>query len=103
MKDWLVHFLVPTANLSEGSREWALGSDGLPSGWAFFIFLLLLAWTLWLYGWGAAAGLPRWKRTLLVTLRGAALAVLLALLVKPVLNITLNEPIRQNLLVLVDS
>lgn len=103
MKDWLVHFLVPTANLSEGSREWALGSDGLPSGWAFFIFLLLLAWTLWLYGRGAAAGLPRWKRGLLVTLRSAALAVLLALLVKPVLNITLNEPIRQNLLVLVDS
>lgn len=102
MKDWLLHFLVPGAVPATGSREWTLGSEGIPSGWAFFIFLLLMAWTVWLYT-RRAAGLPAWKRAFLILLRGASLAILLILLVKPVIEITLNEPIRQNLLVLVDS
>jgi hypothetical protein len=82
--------------------EVTLGHEGLGPGWALLLVILLAAAFFWAYGWGAA-GLPKWRRGLLWTLRLLALAVFAVLLTKPVLQLTVHEPIRERLLVLVDG
>jgi len=88
-------------DLPEGSREWAVAAEGLPMGWAFLIFLALAAACIWAYQRYAPEVKPRW-RYLLTALRIAVIALFLILLVKPVLQVTINEPVRQTLLVLLD-
>ena len=85
-----------------GSTDLSLGYEGISAGWAFFILLLLGVAIWWLYRWGASS-LTRWQRGLLTGLRIALVAVFLFLLVKPVILITTNEPVRERLLVLVDT
>lgn len=84
------------------SSEVALGYEGISWGWAFFLVLVLGVAVWWLYRWGAGS-LTRWQRGLLAGLRIAMVAVFLLLLVKPVVLLTLNESVRERLLVLVDS
>jgi hypothetical protein len=84
------------------NTEWILGSEGLSLGWAFLIFLVLMAANVLAY-WRWAPGLPHWKRHTLIGLRCASTLILLVLLIKPVLNLTVNEPVRQSLLVLLDG
>ena len=100
MMDAIVRFLAP--GLPEGSRQWAVGSEGLPMGWAFLIFLILSGLCIWAYRKCAPEVKPRWRR-LMTGLRILAIALFLFLLVKPVLNLTVNEPVRQTLLVLLDA
>ena len=87
---------------SGGSTEAALGYEGLSWGWAFLLLLVLGGVIWWTYRWGAP-GLSRGRRRLLVGLRVALVAVFLFLLVKPVLLLTLNDPVREKLIVLVDA
>lgn len=71
-------------------------------GWAFFVFLVLAAACVLAYR-RCAPGVSVRVRGLLTALRLASLAVFLVLLVKPVLLLTVNEPVRQSLLVLLDG
>ncbi|MDD5351408.1 MAG: VWA domain-containing protein, partial [Chthoniobacteraceae bacterium] len=102
MKDWISHLLSAADPSFTGREEWSFGCEGLSSGWAFFLFLLLIAAVVWAYGKYAPLA-PRWRRAVMAALRGAMIAVFLVLLTRPVLNITTNESVRQNLLVLIDS
>jgi len=85
-----------------GSTDLALGYEGISVGWAFFLLLLLAVAIWWLYRWGAP-GLSRIQRGLLTGLRILLVAVFLILLVKPVILLTTNEPVRERLVVLVDA
>lgn len=85
-----------------GNTEWTLSSEGLSPGWGFLLFLVLAGASVFAY-WKFAPGVPAWRRYSMLGLRIAAILVLVILLVKPVLNTTLNEPIRQSLLVMLDT
>jgi len=87
---------------SGGSTDVALAYEGIGWGWAFFLLLILGGIIWWSYRWGASS-LSGKQRALLTGLRIALVAVFLFLLVKPVLLLTLNEPVRERLLVLVDT
>lgn len=100
MVDRIIQLLAP--GLPAGDREWSLGSEGLPMGWAFLLFLVLAAACVWTYRKYAPEVPLRWRRVM-IGLRIASIALFLILLVKPVLDLTINEPVRQSLLVLLDS
>jgi von Willebrand factor type A domain len=100
--DWLLRTLTRGQDLPSGSQEWMLGHDGLSPGWAFLIFLALGGACVWAY-FRFAPELPNRWRYGLAALRAVAIAVFLMLLVKPVLHLTINEPVRQSLLVLLDN
>lgn len=100
MMDGIVRLLAP--GIPEGSREWSVGGEGLSMGWAFLLFLVLAGTCIWAYRRYAADVKPRW-RGVMTALRILTIALFLILLVKPVLNLTINEPVRQTLLVLLDS
>lgn len=85
-----------------GSTEAALSHEGLGVGWALLLLVILGATAFWLYRSGAPQLSPA-KRRLLTALRVAVIAAFLLLLVKPVIVLTLNEPIREQLLVLIDG
>lgn len=102
MGNWLINFFAPGLKLPPGSQEWNPGFEGLAPGWAFLIFLALAAACIWAYR-RYAPEITHRRRGVLIALRLLALALLLFLLTKPVLNITVNEAVRQNLLVLLDA
>ena len=83
------------------ARDWSLGFEGISPGWAFLIFLLIALGTLFAY-WKFAP-VSRWRKGVMVFLRIAAALVLVTLLAKPVLNLTIHDPVRQPLAVLVDN
>ncbi len=87
---------------SGGNTEAALGYEGISWGWASFLTLVLGLVIWWMYRWGAPA-LSRRQRGILAALRIALVGVFLFLLVKPVVLLTLNEPVRERLLVLLDT
>lgn len=87
---------------SGGSVEAAIGYEGLSWGWAFFLLLVLGALIWWGYRWGAGTLSPR-QRGLLTGLRILATGLFLFLLVQPILLLTTNEPVRERLLVLLDT
>jgi hypothetical protein len=96
-----VRFLLGGADLPEGSQELTFGYEGMNPGWAFLLVLALGAAAFWAYRWGAGE-LPRGRRLLLFVLRLLLIALFFFLLVKPVALLTINEPVREKLLVLVD-
>ncbi len=79
-----------------------MGYEGMSWGWAFFLLLVLGGLIWWGYRWGAAT-LSRRQRALLTGLRITAAAIFLFLLVQPILLLTVNEPVRERLLVLLDA
>lgn len=83
------------------NNDWTLTTEGISPGWAFFLLLILGAGAAWAYV-NFAPDVPAWRRIVMTSLRIAAIAVLLVLLAKPVLNFTINETVRQSLPVLVD-
>lgn len=85
-----------------GSAEVALSHEGIGLGWALLLVVMLGAAAFWAYHW-AAPHLSRGRRGLLAVLRTVLIALFVLLLVKPVLMITLNDPVRERLLVLVDT
>ena len=97
----LVDILAPGAQLPEGDTQVTLSCEGISWGWAFFIFVILVALVAWSYrkfalriSWPVRLGL--------VILRSILIAVLLLLLVRPIVLVTEEESIRRPLLVLLD-
>ena len=82
-------------------HDWTLSFEGISPGWALLAFIVL-AWASFFAYRRFAPEAPFWRRGALAALRVGLVAVFLLLLVKPVLNLTLHEPVRQTLLVLVD-
>lgn len=87
---------------SGASTDVVVSYEGISWGWAFFLLLVLGGAIGWSYRWGASA-LTGKQRGLLTGLRIALVAVFLFLLVKPVVLLTMNEPVRERLLVMVDT
>ncbi len=85
-----------------GSADAALSWEGIGGGPAFVLLLVLGAAIWWSYRRGAP-GLSRWRRNLLIALRTLLAALFVMLLARPVLLITLNDPVRGKLLVLLDD
>lgn len=92
----------PSPSGSPPGTEWQLAAEGLPLGWAFLLLLVCAVACWWLYRKSAPTLSPAW-RNILTALRILAFAIVLVLLARPVLHITLNEPVRQSLLVLLDA
>ena len=85
-----------------GSTETALSFEGISGGWAFLLLVALCAAVWWGYRHGAGR-ISRGKRWMLMTLRMALAALFVLLLLRPVLMITLNDPVREKLLVVFDD
>ncbi len=85
-----------------GATEWRVSYEGISPGLAFGIFAVIALGTIYAY-WKFAGSSPRWRKFLMAAFRISAAAVLVALLAKPVLNLTVHDPVRQPLLVLVDG
>lgn len=102
MSNWILNLFSSGEGLPAGSREWLLESEGIPMGWAFLIFLVLAGGCSWAY-LRCAPGLSRGLRIFLTILRMVIIALFLVLLVKPVIHLTINQPVRQSLLVLLDN
>ena len=83
------------------SNDWTLSSEGLSPGLALLAFIVLAGLVVVAYR-RFAPDVPAWKRAVLTALRAGLLAVFLVLLVKPVLNLTVHENVRQILPVLLD-
>ncbi len=96
----LLQGLVPAP--PGGSAETALSFEGISGGWAFGLFAALCALVWWGYGHGAG-GVSRIRRWTLATLRTGLALLFVLLLVRPVLMITLNDPVREKLLVVLDD
>ena len=75
---------------------------GLGMGWFIVLLLLFAAFAVWTYRSAAPAVAP-WKRHLLAFLRLGFLALLLALLLRPVLAFTVEGSIRRTLAILLDG
>jgi len=84
------------------ATEWRVSYEGISPGLAFGLFAVAALATAYAY-WKFAGSAPRWRRVLMAFFRIAAVLVLAALLAKPVLNLTVHDPVRQPLLVLVDD
>jgi len=101
MTDLTTSFM-PLLAAAGTARQWTLSYEGISAGWAFLLFLVLAFATILAY-WKCAPGAPRWRKFAMITLRILACLVLAALLAKPVLNLTLHNPVRQPLAVLLDG
>ncbi|MDR1190988.1 MAG: VWA domain-containing protein [Verrucomicrobiales bacterium] len=86
---------------ASGGAEWSLGHEGISPAWALLLALALGAAAVWSYEKFTTAG--PWLRRTLAVARTLTLTLLVILLTKPVLHLTLTEPVRQNLLVLLDN
>ncbi|MBX3743188.1 MAG: VWA domain-containing protein [Akkermansiaceae bacterium] len=84
------------------ATEWRVSFEGISPGLAFALFVVASMATVFAY-WKFAGSAPRWRKILMAFFRIAAVLVLAALLAKPVLNLTVHDPVRQPLLVLVDD
>ncbi|NJK90704.1 MAG: hypothetical protein HC904_02035 [Blastochloris sp.] len=101
MLDLLIRILAPGASLPEGQHEFTVSYDGMNLGWAFFLFVILTA--LAVVGYlKFAPGISKFRRVLMTSARILCYALLLLFLVRPVLLMTIEEPVRQTLLVLLD-
>jgi uncharacterized membrane protein len=98
----LLYFLAPGEKLPPGDNQYSLDHEGLSWGWAFFLFVALVATVAWSYR-RYAPNLPRLSRIGLILLRSILLGLLLFLLVRPILLITLEETVRRPLFVLLDT
>jgi hypothetical protein len=88
--------------LPPGEVQPSLSLQGLSPGWALLLFLLGTAAIVWSYR--AFTPETKWRtRTLLTSLRVASFALIVLFLLKPVLSLRIEEPVRSALLVLFDN
>jgi len=88
--------------LPPGDIQPSLFLQGLSPGWALLLFLLGTAAIVWSYR-AFTPEISRGRRHLLTGLRVAAFALIILFLLKPVLNLRIEEPVRSALLVLFDN
>lgn len=84
------------------STEVALSHEGISVGLAVILVIVLAAAAVWAYRWGAP-GFSKFRRGLLAALRIVLIGLFVLLLVKPVLMLTINQPVREKLLVVLDT
>lgn len=94
-------FFATIGGISGDGSEWSLAFEGISFGWALLGFLLLMGGTIYAY-LRLTRVEPLWRRIALIALRIAVFAIFLILVIKPVINLTLNEPVRQSLPVAID-
>lgn len=82
--------------------EVSLALEGWPPPWILGLALAAMLLTWLGYRWGGE-GLSAGRRRLLTALRAAFFVLLLVLLARPVILLTVNEPLRGSLVVLVDD
>ena len=97
----LLNHLVP-AQPGGASTEVTLSHEGISLGLAFIILIGLGVLAVWGYRWGAPGFSPV-RRTFLISLRVILIGLFVLLLVQPVLMLTINQPVREKLLVVVDT
>ncbi|HWB59486.1 MAG TPA: hypothetical protein VG733_08340 [Chthoniobacteraceae bacterium] len=97
----ILNHLIP-AQAGAASTEVTLSHEGMSYGLALLLLVILGAAAFWAYHWGAP-GFSRFRRAFLASLRVALIGLFILLLVKPVLMLTINQPIREKLLVLIDT
>ncbi|PTX92026.1 hypothetical protein DB346_24035 [Verrucomicrobia bacterium LW23] len=100
MGDWIINLL--TGESVPAGSEWRLSFEGLSPGWAVVLFIALSAGAIAGYVLYAKDVPKHWQRVMMA-LRIVLIGLVLLLLTKPVVHMTINEPVRQNLLVLVDT
>ena len=88
--------------LPPGNVESSLSLQGLSPGWALMLFLIGAAIILWSYQ-VSSPEISRKRRTLLTALRLASFVLLMVFLLKPVISLRIEEPVRSALLVLFDN
>jgi hypothetical protein len=88
--------------LPPGEVQPSLSLQGLPAGWALLLFLVGVAAIVWSYR-AFTPEISRRMRTLLAALRVASFALVILFLLKPVLSLRIEEPVRSALLVLFDN
>ncbi|MEI6034550.1 MAG: hypothetical protein WCS65_09760 [Verrucomicrobiae bacterium] len=88
--------------LPPGELQSSLSLQGLPPGWALLLFLIGTAGIIWSYR-AFAPETSRRKRNLLAGLRVASFALVILFLLKPVLSLRIEEPVRSALLVMFDN
>src|SRR5271156_6192896 len=97
----LLNYLIPPQP-GAASTEVTLSHEGISVGLAVIILLVLAAAAIWAYRWGAP-GFSRFRRGFLAGLRIVLIGLFVLLMVKPVLMLTINQPVREKLLVVVDG
>jgi len=93
---------VPTGDVARIAGASLSLRGGLSGGWYLFLAVLCGGVVLWLYR-NSPVTLPRWRRHLLASLRVLFLALLLALLLRPVLAFTVEGTVRRVLVLLIDT
>ena len=103
MMDLLMRLLGAPANDAVHIAKATLAfRGGLSLGWYAFLVAVMAALVVWIYRSTPITVTP-WRRRTLVTLRILFLALLLALLLRPVLAFTVEGSIRRALALLVDG
>lgn len=93
---------IPSVIATLPGNSWTVSYEGISPGVATLVLLVLVLAALVAY-WRWAPGVKTWQKGVLVFLRISACVVLVALLARPVLVLTLQEPVRQPLAVMVDG
>ena len=75
---------------------------GLSAGWFVFLVIVAAGLVYWMYR-ASPVTLPKWRRNMLAVLRVLFLALMLALLLRPVLTFTVEGSIRRVLVLLLDG
>jgi len=101
MSDFLIRLLTHGGKLTEGASQVSLSYEGWTPGWAFFAGLVLAAGVIALYRFTPRA-VSGWKIAAMTVLRILLCACFLALLTRPILFLTIEQPVRRTLLVLLD-
>ncbi len=101
MSDFLIRLLTHGGKLAEGASQVSLSYEGWSPGWAFFAGLVLAVGVVVLYRFTPRA-VSGWKIAAMTGLRILLCACFLALLTRPILFLTIEQPVRRTLLVLLD-
>jgi len=101
MLEQLIRILVPGSQLPGGPHDISVSYAGLSPGWAFLLAVVFAGLAVMGY-LRYSPGLSNGRRAWLAFVRILCFALLLVFLVRPVLLLTIEEPVRQTLLVLLD-
>lgn len=88
--------------LPPGEVQSVLSLQGLSPGWALLLFLVGATAIIWSYR-AFTPEISKARRNLLTGLRLASFALIILFLLKPVLSLRIEEPVRSALLVLFDN
>lgn len=88
--------------LPPGDFQSSVSLTGISPGWALLLFVILVAATIWSYS-RSAVELTAGRRSFLIALRIASFALVVLFLLRPILSLRIEEPVRSSLLVLFDN